>query len=172
MACYARIIEPMFYCRGVSIPTHILYADDVLIFCAGTKQNIRCVQNISHDYSEVSDQIINNSKSRLYSGAMGTSRSQMIAGMLGFSAGTIPFIYLGCPIFNGKPKGVYFQSIVESIKMKLATWKGAMLSIMGRVQLGKSITHGMLVYYFHIYMWPKTSSPLARYLDQEFHLEW
>jgi len=39
---------------------------------------------------------------------MTTSRSQMIAGMLGFSAGTIPFSYLGCPIFKGKPKGIYF----------------------------------------------------------------
>ena len=36
-------IVPMSYSRGVSIPTHILYADDVMIFCAGTKQNIRCL---------------------------------------------------------------------------------------------------------------------------------
>jgi len=30
-----------------------------------------------------------------------------------------------------------------------------MLSIMGKVQLVKSIIHGMLVYSFHIYMWPR-----------------
>ncbi len=34
-------LTPMSYCRGVSLPTHILYADDVLIFCIGTKRNIR-----------------------------------------------------------------------------------------------------------------------------------
>jgi len=83
---------------------------------------------------------------------MTTSRSQMISGMLGFSVGTIPFTYLGCPIFKGKPKGVFFQSITDRIKVKLATWKGTMLSIMGRVQVVKSIIHGMLVYSFHIYM--------------------
>jgi len=103
----------------------------------------------------VSGQIINNSKSWFHSGAMTTSRSQMIAGMLGFSAGTIPFTYLGCPIFKSKPKGIYFQSIVDRIKVKIATWKGTMLTIMGRVQLIKSIIHGMLVYSIHIYMWPK-----------------
>lgn len=121
IASHAGMIAPMFYCRGASIPTHILYADDVLIFCAGTKQKIRCFLKIFNDYSEVSRQIINNSKSRFYAGAMTTSRSQMIAGMLGFNAGNIPFFYLGCPIFKGKPKGIYFQSIVDRIKVKFAT---------------------------------------------------
>jgi len=46
MASNANKIVPMFYYRGASIPTHILYADDVLIFCAGTKQNIRCLLKI------------------------------------------------------------------------------------------------------------------------------
>lgn len=132
-ACYAGKIVPMFYCRGTSIPTHILYADDVLIFCVGTKQNIRCLLKFFHDYSEVSGKIINNSKSRFLSRAMTSSRSQMITGMLGFSVGTIPFSYLGCPIFKGKPKGTYFQYIIDRIKVKFATWKGTLLSIMGRV---------------------------------------
>lgn len=36
----------------------------------------------------------------------------------------------------------------------MALWKGTMLSIMGIVQLVKSIIHSMMVYSFHIYMWP------------------
>nr|ABD32279.2 reverse transcriptase, putative [Medicago truncatula] len=155
MASHAGKIVPMFYCRGASIPTHILYADDVLIFCAGTKQNIRCLLKFFNDYSEVSAQIINNNKSQFYAGAMTTSHSQMIAGTLGFSADNIPFFYLGCPIFKGKLKGIYFQSIVDRIKVKFAIWKCTLLSIMGRVELVKSIIHGMLVYSFQIYMWPR-----------------
>jgi uncharacterized integral membrane protein len=38
--------------------------------------------------------------------------------------------------------------------VKLETRKDTMLLIMGRVQLVKSIIHGMPVYSFHIYMWP------------------
>jgi hypothetical protein len=38
--------------------------------------------------------------------------------------------------------------------VKLATWKGVLLSIMGCVQLVKSIVIDMLVYSFHIYRWP------------------
>ena len=145
-------IVPMSYSRGVSIPTHILYADDVMIFCAGTKKNMRCLLHIFDSYAAVLGQLINNNKSRFYSGAMTTTRSQMIAGLLCFSEANIPFTYLGCPVFKGKPKCIYFQAITDKIKVKLATWKGAMLSIMGRVQLVKSIIHGLLVYPFHIYI--------------------
>lgn len=45
--------------------------------------------------------------------------------------------------------------LLTGSKQKLATWKGTSLSIMGRVQLVKSIIHGMLVYSFHVYMWPR-----------------
>jgi len=86
---------------------------------------------------------------------MSVVREQMLRDMLGFSVGTIPFTYLGCPVFKGKPKSVYFLANSDKIKMKLATWKGSLLSIMGRVQLVKSIIHGMLVYSFHVYMWPR-----------------
>ena len=44
--------------------------------------------------------------------------------------------------------------MVDRIKTKFATWKGVLLSIMGRVQLVKLVIHGILVYSFHIYQWP------------------
>jgi ribonuclease HI len=93
---------------------------------------------------------------------MSVARKNMIAGLLGFNAGAVPFLYLGCPIFQGKPKVAHFRMITDKIKNKLATWKGNILSIMGRVQLVKSIIHGMLVYSFHVYHWP---SRLLRLLD-------
>jgi hypothetical protein len=71
-------------------------------------------------------------------------------------------LYLGCPIFQGKPKVIHFRMITDKIRSKLATWKGTVLSIMGRVPLVKSIIHGMVVYSFHVYFWPKR---LLRLLD-------
>jgi len=141
-------LQPMSYCRGISLPTHILYADDVL------RKNIRCLLRIFKDYSDTSGQLVNFDKNKLFAGAMTGTRRNMLAQLSGFSVGTIPFQYLGCPIFQGKPKRIHFQHIVDRIKVKLATWKEVLLSIMGRVQLVKSIIHGMLVYSFHIYRWP------------------
>ena len=98
---------------------------------------------------------MNFDKSKLFTGAMTPTRARSLARLSGFSLGFIPFQYLGCPIFQGKPKRIHFQAIVDRIKVKLASWKGSLLTIMGRVQLVKSIIHGMLVYSFHIYCWPQ-----------------
>jgi hypothetical protein len=106
MAAAAGSLLPMSYCCGVSLPTHILYADDVIIFCMGIKRNIRTLLNIFQRYSDVAGQVINNAKSRFYTGAMNSMRVQMISDMLGFYVGTVPFTYVGCPIFQGKPKVV------------------------------------------------------------------
>jgi len=156
-------LQPMNYCRGMSFPTHILYADDVFICCVGSIRNIRCLLRVFRAYSEASGQFVNYEKSKMFTGAMTAARRNMLAQMLGFSVGTLPFNYLGCPIFQGKPKCIHFQPIVDRIKVKLATWKGVLLSIMGRVQLVKSIVHGMLVYSFHIYRWP---ARLLKMLDK------
>jgi hypothetical protein len=51
----------------------------------------------------------------------------VITNLLGFTAGTIPFTYLGCPIFVGKPRAIQFQAMADRIKVKLATWKGSLL---------------------------------------------
>ena len=150
----ANCLQPMSYCRGMSLPTHILYADDVFICCVGSKKNICCLLRIFQDYSDALGQFVNFEKSKLYTGAMSITRRNMLAQLSSFSVGTLPFQYLGCPIFQGKPKCIHFQPIVDRIKVKLATWKGVLLSVMGRVQLVKSIVHGMLVYSFHIYRWP------------------
>jgi hypothetical protein len=105
---------------------------------------------------------VNNTKSRFFTGSMSVTQTNMIANMLGFSVRSVPFFNLGCPIFQGKPKVIHFRMITDRIKNKLATWKGRILSVMGRVQLVKSIIHGMLVYSFHVYLWPRR---LLRLLD-------
>ncbi|CAJ2645555.1 unnamed protein product [Trifolium pratense] len=140
--------------RGNFVPSHILYADDVMIFCRATLANINILKGLFQRYGEASGQIINPSKSTFYVGSISATRTNRIADMLGFSIGTLPFIYLGVPIFKGKPKACHLQPIADRIKAKLAAWKASLLSIAGRVQIVKSIIHGMLIYSFMIYAWP------------------
>jgi hypothetical protein len=118
---------------------------------------------IFKSYGEVSGQLINKQKSKFYSGAISNARLLMITNLLGFGAGTIPLNYLGCPIFVGKPKSTHFSAIADKFRVKLASWKGALLSIMGRVQLVRAIIHGILVYSFQVYAWPHS---LLKKLDR------
>ncbi|MCH80985.1 RNA-directed DNA polymerase (Reverse transcriptase), partial [Trifolium medium] len=57
----------------------------------------------------------------------------------GFNVGSLPFNYLGVPVFKGRPKASYFLPLTDRIKDKLSAWKASLLSIAGRTQLVKSV---------------------------------
>jgi mannosylglycoprotein endo-beta-mannosidase len=75
----------------------------------------------------------------------------LIVALLNFNIGSMPFNYLGVPIFKGKPKACHLQPIADKIKLKLSAWKASLLSIAGRVQLVKSVIQSMLTYSISIY---------------------
>jgi hypothetical protein len=68
--------------------------------------------------------------------------------------GSLPFHYLGVPIFKGKPKACYLQPFADKIKNKLSAWKASLLTIAGRVQLVRSVIQSMLIYSISLYSWP------------------
>ncbi|XP_019455066.1 PREDICTED: uncharacterized protein LOC109356185 [Lupinus angustifolius] len=92
----------------INTPTHVLYADDILIFCKGIKNQLMALKSLFIDYANVS----------------------------------------------GKPKAIHLQYIADKIVNKLSKWRGSILSIMGRVEIVKSIILSMLGYSFHVYLWP------------------
>lgn len=86
--------------RGTQVPSHVLYADNVMILCRGTQKNVHSLMNLFQKYDVVSGQVINPSKSTFYSGAVSSRRQAHIADLLGFAVGKLPFIYIGIPIFK------------------------------------------------------------------------
>lgn len=140
--------------RDIAVPSHILYADDMMIFCKGTTSNLNCLKTIFLDYAETSGQLVNPKKSSIFAGSITNHRLNHIANIIGFKIGTLPFTYLGVPIFKGKPKKSYFQPIADKMKLKLAAWKASLLTMAGRVQLIKSVAQSMLLHCLSIYSWP------------------
>lgn len=140
--------------RGFQTPSHLLYADDILVLCKGTKRNLRTLINFFKEYGDISGQLLGLDKCKFYSSALTPSRSAAISQILGFGPGVFPFFYLSIPFFKGKPRVVHLKPIADRIRAKLSTWKGSLLSIMGRVQLVNSVITGMLSYSFHVYHWP------------------
>ncbi|KAK3193568.1 hypothetical protein Dsin_024878 [Dipteronia sinensis] len=60
---------------GFSAPTHLVDADDVLIFCIGTMKNLRGIMHTFEFYCALSGQIINGRT--LYPAALETYRGQV-----------------------------------------------------------------------------------------------
>lgn len=132
--------------KSFSTPSHVLYADDVLVFCKGDKKNLDALMKLISDYSSASGQQLNKAKCKFYSCSISPRKSASLATCLGFSAGSLPFNYLGVPLFKGKPTRYQLQPIVDKILNKFAAWKGSLLSIM--------FNKSMLLYSFQVYIWP------------------
>jgi len=106
---------------GVCPCRHIFFIWMMFSFCfVGSKKNIRCLLKVFQSYSDAPGQLVNFDQSKLFIGAMTATHRNMLAQMSGFTVGTIPFQYLGCPIFQGRPKCIcnallYYLFILSSL---------------------------------------------------------
>ncbi|XP_019435927.1 PREDICTED: uncharacterized protein LOC109342391 [Lupinus angustifolius] len=148
--------------RNLLTPSHVLYADDVLIFCRRIKRDLLALKHLIIDYAQVPSQSMNTNKCKFYIANANASKIANLASYLGFNADSLPVKYLGVHVFKEKSRKSHMHGIADRIITKLAKWKGLTLSIMGRVELVKSVMQGMLIYSFHIYNWP---SQLLKHLD-------
>ena len=106
-------------------------------------------------YEEESGQQVNYQKSSIYFGkAKGYVPKYEISRILSMSRGSLPFKYLGVPLFRGKPRKHHLQGLMDSLVDKLSGWNGAMLSMAGRLALVKYSIAGALTHSFSVYQWP------------------
>jgi hypothetical protein len=96
--------------RNTRVPSHCLYADDIMVFCKGKFSSLQALQNLFNKYANCSGQVINASKSTIFAGGISQVRLNHIVNLIGFNVGSLPFNYLGVPIFKGKPKASFFLS--------------------------------------------------------------
>ncbi|PNX79615.1 ribonuclease H, partial [Trifolium pratense] len=115
--------------RHLSVPSHTFYADDLMVFCKGKLAGIKALKELFDMYASQSGQIINTAKSTIYSGSITQGRLALIVNLLNFKLGSLPFNYLGVPLFKGKPKASLLQPIADKIHSKLSAWKASLLSI-------------------------------------------
>lgn len=147
-------VDLMTASRNAHIPSHCFYVDDLMVFCKGKLSSLQALKELFFRYALCSGQVMNLNKSSIFSGGVSDARLNQMVELLGFSIGSLPFTYLGAPIFKGKPKKMHFQPIADKVKIKLANWKASLLSLAGRVQLVKSVVQSMLIHTMSIYSWP------------------
>ncbi|XP_057775017.1 uncharacterized protein LOC130993994 [Salvia miltiorrhiza] len=145
----------MQFNRGVSFPTHLFYADDILIFCKATKTNAKTLHKILEYYGNMSGQTFSPMKSHIYfSDKVMANTKRQVSRHLPLATGSLPFTYLGVPIFRGKPKASHLRSIHDRIINKFGHWKGIQLSMAGRLCLIKSVISSSLTHSMLVYRWP------------------
>nr|XP_027086510.1 uncharacterized protein LOC113708247 [Coffea arabica] len=126
--------------RGCPMITHLSYADDVLVFSGASSASLRCVMQIIGKYEAVSGQEINVQKSGFMVHAKLPSQCvARIRRVTGFGLKSFPVRYLGCPLFVGRRKCLYFMELVQSVISKVSSWRSRFLSNGGRIVLIKHV---------------------------------
>ena len=111
---------------------HLLYADDAIIFCEPTVDQIRFIRLILILFESASGLRVNWGKSSLFQ-VLVVPRVQSLANILGCRTEKLPTTYLGMPLGCKHKALEIWDGILEKTERKLAKWKAQYLSMGGRL---------------------------------------
>ncbi|XP_072077755.1 uncharacterized protein [Arachis hypogaea] len=136
--------------------SHILFADDCIIFSKDSAEEIYHLITTINMYTEVSGQRINVDKSGITFGNQIPIRNRVeIEEILGLPAWDKPGKYLGLPAQWGRSKNEALRWIEERVSDKLRGWKEKLLSQSGREVLIKSVIQVIPAYAMNVVLFPK-----------------
>ena len=135
--------------------THLLFANDNLLFSNVSLSKCHTIKNILQVYELATGQKINCEKTSIFfsNNASPSLREEI---RLFFNAtSNVPLEkYLGLPPIIGGGKKQAFADIKSRIQEKLGGWKGKLLSQAGRETLIKSVAQAILVYAMNYFLLP------------------
>ena len=127
-------------CRSGPQLTHLLFADDSLLFCRASTEECATVLNTLETYENVSGQKVNRNNTALFfSKSTLEVMCQTIKETLGVKEIHQYEKYLGLPSLVGRGKRENFNFLKERVWKKLQGWEGKLLSQAGREVLIKTI---------------------------------
>ncbi|XP_042959541.1 uncharacterized protein LOC122294687 [Carya illinoinensis] len=136
--------------------SHLLFADDIMVFANASRGSIWCLMEVVKTYELWSGQKVNLEKSAVYfSKQLKRRRRGEILMETGVKEGHFPFQYLGVPIVEGKLKARNFDTLILNIERKLSGWKSRLLSQGGRMILMRHVLSSMPVYLLSAIHMPK-----------------
>jgi len=129
------------------IVSHLLFADDSIIFTNGSKSSLKNWMQFIIKYESSSGLKISRDKSCFIMAKKTTpARASIVSLATGFHRSTLPLQYLGAPLFKGAPKSAYLQALVDKVRKKLASWKTNLLSKGGKITLLQSVLSSIPIY--------------------------
>jgi hypothetical protein len=135
--------------------SHLLFADDVLIFSKANVSEAGVILNCLSTYSSWSGQRINISKSAIFfSRNCRDSIKVAINGVLNLAQIPARAKYLGIPLFMHRSKKTSFMELKDRIFAKITGWKAKLLSQAARTTLVKSVANAIPTYVMSLFLLP------------------
>ncbi|XP_059295407.1 uncharacterized protein LOC132048731 [Lycium ferocissimum] len=121
-------------CKSTKL-IHLIFADDLMVFCKGDMDSIKRVMEALQHFSAVTSLVANLEKSNIFLAGMDDATKERILDSTGFSIGTLPIRYLGIPLSSKKWNKVDCHQLVDKITKRIIVGYSRQLSYAGRLKI-------------------------------------
>jgi exonuclease III len=136
--------------------SHLIYADDLMIFVKANKENAESVKNIFARLNKNAGLQLNKTKSKAYFSK--SSRYKMdFLNVLKITEGNLPVKYLGLPLSVNQLRDSDCSGLLDNIQERMEVWSCKLLSIAGRLELIKTVIYAIILYWLQTFHFPATS---------------
>ncbi|KAG7557763.1 Zinc knuckle CX2CX4HX4C [Arabidopsis suecica] len=155
-AMLTKSIQGFKASRGGPPISHMLFADDSLLFCQASTAQCQQLLSILQEYAVASGQHVNFQKSAILFGKTVPSEiQQAITKLTGISKTGGFGRYLGLPEAVGRNKYNVFSYISQRVQSKIESWYSKFLSPAGKEVLIKSVATALPTYCMSCFLLPK-----------------
>ena len=123
---------PIYEKRMRNYVSHLLYAEDMLIFLKASRKSIMKMNNLLQTFSSQTRLCINKSKSKMYF-SKSSKNKQLLSDLIGIPEGNLPTRYLGIPLSINHLKARHYSVLLDKCRMKVEGWAAHTLSFVGRI---------------------------------------
>lgn len=156
--CMSKDWTPFWVGRGRVPISHLLFADDLLLFGRVDENTAFAVRIVLESFCQDSGQKINEAKSKLiFSPYTTNEHKRLFIETLNIEESKDLGMYLGLPISHKRPTRNQVQFIVDKVRSRLANWKTKFLSKAGRMTLISSTLLAIPAYYMQAISLPTST---------------
>ena len=148
--CFFSAYSNPFVKGNVAI-SHLIFADDVIIFSKGTPYAAYNLKRLLEDFHHFLGLGVNWNKSSIIFSYCDEETQTMVKGFHNVNKGSFPFRYLGIPMSSRRLSHHDCIPLLEKLKARLSSWKSSILSYAGRLELIKSILTALHIYWASTY---------------------
>jgi ribonuclease HI len=150
-------IEPVKVCPGAPGVSHLLFADDTILFFKASRVQAEHVNQILETYANATGQLINRSKcSILFGTHCPAGLQEEVKEALHVQADAFEEKYLGLPTPDGRMHKGKFQNLQEMLTQIIMLWGDGLPSQGGKEILIKAVAQAIPTYIMGVFKLPRS----------------